>query len=227
MSASQTKKKMPPSRTGPASKRSFPVMWVAVGIVVALGVVAIAVSAGSGGGDGSAGDEGQYGTPNLSGETLPRYVAGSQDPAVGEVAPTVRGENFAGKPTAIEPGRPRLIVFLAHWCPHCNAEAPRLADFVADPGVPDGVDLTIVPTGSTPEAEFWPPSEWVDDMGLDGVETLVDDEDQSVATAYGLSAYPFIVMLDADGQVLRRISGEQQEGFFADVFRQLSASGSS
>jgi thiol-disulfide isomerase/thioredoxin len=198
-------------------------MWVAVGVVVVLGIVAIALSVGSGGGDSSGGNDAQFGTPEVSGEPLSRYAAGSQDPAVGEMAPTVRGENFAGEPTAIEPGRPRMVVFLAHWCPHCNAEAPRLAAFIADPGIPDDVDLTIVPTGSSPEAEFWPPSEWLDDVGLGEVETLVDDEDQTVATAYGLSAYPFIVTLDADGRVVRRVSGEQPDGFFADAFAELSA----
>jgi thiol-disulfide isomerase/thioredoxin len=199
-------------------------VWVAIGVVVVLGVVAIALSAGSGDGDGSGGDQGQFGTPQVSGAPLPRFVSAAQDPAVGEAAPTVRGENFAGAPTAIEPGRPRMVVFLAHWCPHCNAEAPRLAAFLTGPGIPEGVDLTIVPTGSSPEAEFWPPSAWLDDMGLGRVETLVDDEDQTVATAYGLSAYPFIVTLDADGRVRHRVSGEQSEGFFADEFAELSAS---
>jgi thiol-disulfide isomerase/thioredoxin len=208
-------------------KRPFPIVWVAVGVVVILGVAAVAVSAGSGGDGGSGGGSDstgeQFGTPQVDGSPLPRYVPAGSDPAIGEVAPTVRGENFAGEPTAIEPGAPRMIVFLAHWCPHCNAEAPRLAAFIADNGVPDGVDLTIVPTGSSPEAEFWPPSEWLDDMGLGRVETLVDDQDQTVATAFGLSAYPFIVMLDAEGRVVQRTSGEQPEGFFADRFGELAA----
>ena len=33
---------------------------------------------------------------------------------------------FDGAPLTIAPtGKPMLVVFLAHWCPHCNAEIPR------------------------------------------------------------------------------------------------------
>jgi thiol-disulfide isomerase/thioredoxin len=116
-----------------------------------------------------------------------------------------------------------MIAFLAHWCPHCNAEAPRLAAYLADDGLPADVNLTIVPTGSSPEGEHWPPSEWVKDMDLADVETLLDDRDQTVAAAYGLSAYPFIVMLDAEGRVVARTSGEHADGFFAESFAQLAA----
>lgn len=208
----------------PHTTRSFPIVWVVVGVVVVLGIVAIALSFGSGGDDDGAGsDSSQFGDPTVRGEALPSYVSGSDDPAVGETAPTVRGTNFAGAPTSIEPGTPRMVVFLAHWCPHCNAEAPRLAAFLAAPGLPDGVDLTIVPTGSSPEAEFWPPSEWLDDVGLGQVETLLDSDDQRVAAAYGLSAYPFIVTLDARGRVVERVAGEQPEGFFARTFASLAA----
>ena len=210
----------------PPQKRSFPIVWIVVGVVVVLGIVAIALSVG-GGGDGEGGrsnSDAEFGDPKISGEALPSYVQGTDDPAVGESAPTVRGTNFAGEPTSIEPGKPRMVVFLAHWCPHCNAEAPRLAAYLADPGLPDGVELTIVPTGSSPEAENWPPSEWLNDVGLGQVETLVDSKDQTVAAAYGLSAYPFIVTLDAEGQVLERVSGEQPDGFFARTFAELAAS---
>jgi thiol-disulfide isomerase/thioredoxin len=208
-----------------ANQRSFPLIWVTVGVVAVLGVVAIVFAAGSGDDGGGTDDNGnaQFGTPTVSGEPLPQYSSSGMDPAVGETAPTVQGENFEGEPTSIEPGRPRMIVFLAHWCPHCNAEAPRLASFLEDPGLPDDVELTIVPTGSSPEAEYWPPSEWLNDVGLGQVETLVDDEDQTVAAAYGLSAYPFIVMLDAEGQVVERRSGEQREGFFDQAFAELTA----
>jgi thiol-disulfide isomerase/thioredoxin len=203
-------------------------MWIAIGVVVVLGIVAIAVASGSGGGDDDANAAEQFGTPEISGNPLPSYVAGGDDPAVGEIAPTVEGTNFAGQPTSIEPnGKPRMIVFLAHWCPHCNAEAPRLARFLETDGLPDGVDLTIVPTGSNPQGEHWPPSEWLQEMGLQGLPVVLDDQDQSVAAAYGLSAYPFIVTLDADGRVLSRVSGEQPDGYFARTFADLAESATS
>jgi hypothetical protein len=64
-------------------------------------------------------------------------------------------------------------------------------------------------------------------MDLQGVPTVLDDEDQSVAAAYGLSAYPFIVTLDAEGRVMARASGEQPDGYFARTFADLAESSSS
>lgn len=177
------------------------------------------------GGGGSGGDH-EYGTVTVTGTPLPRYTGGIDDPARGKTIPTVKGENFAGEPTEISPttGKAQMIVFLAHWCPHCNREAPRLAAYLkANGGTPPAnVDLTIVPTGSSQQAPNWPPSQWVVQMGLGAVNTLVDNQTQTAAAAFGLSAYPFIVMVDASGKVVERRDGEQQDGFFAKAFTALS-----
>jgi hypothetical protein len=93
--------------------------------------------------------------------------------------------------------------------------------------MPTDADLTIVPTGSDSRAPNWPPSQWVKDMHLQNVQTLVDDKSQKAARAYGLPAYPFIVLLDADGKVIDRRSGEQESGYFSDAFRQLANSAGS
>ena len=42
-------------------------------------------------------------------------------------------------------GRPKIVVFLAHWCPHCQAEVPRLVDWFGENGVPDDVDYANIP----------------------------------------------------------------------------------
>ena len=112
----------------------------------------------------------------MTGKALPRYTDGIDDPAKGESIPTVKGENFAGDATEISPttGKAQMVVFLAHWCPHCNREAPRLVAYLKDNGgkPPANVDLTIVPTGSSDKAPNWPPSQWVVQMGLSSLNTL-------------------------------------------------------
>lgn len=40
------------------------------------------------------------------------------------------------------------------------------------------------------------------------IPTLFDSEDDAAARAYGLSAFPYFVVIDADGNVVTRISGE-------------------
>jgi thiol-disulfide isomerase/thioredoxin len=217
--------------TTPSATRSrfrvLPIVVIAVACAIVLG--ACGSSGGSSATSTSTGGKGgshEYGTVTISGTTLPRFVDSSSDPAVGDTIPTVKGENFAGDPVTISPttGKAQMVVFLAHWCPHCNREAPRLDAYLkANQGkTPANVDLTIVPTGSTDKAPNWPPSQWVVQMGLSSVNTLVDDKEQTAAAAFGLSSYPFIVMVDKDGKVVERRAGEQQDGFFDKAFTALS-----
>jgi thiol-disulfide isomerase/thioredoxin len=205
------------------------VFWIAVGVLVAIGVtIAIVGSGGSdskkatGGGNATAHE---FGKVTVTGDPLPPYPRDRSAPAVGMKIPTLTGRNFAGQPVTIAPtGTPQMVVFLAHWCPHCNVEAPKLGAYLKDNGgPPPGVDLAIVPTGSNATAPNWPPSQWVKDMGLGGVTTLVDDKAQTAAAAYGLTYYPYIVLVDKAGTVVNRFSGEQGDGFFKAAFDALAA----
>jgi thiol-disulfide isomerase/thioredoxin len=214
-------------------KPKVPVFWIALGAVLAIAIVAVVITAATkdddsskGSGSGGSASTAEFGTVTVEGQALPELGTGGEDSAVGDTIPTVEGENFEGEPVTISPGggNAQMIVFLAHWCPHCNAEAPRLAEYLGDSGgTPAGTEVTLVATGSRADAPNWPPSEWIDEMGLAGVRTLVDDEQASAARAFGLSGFPFIVMVDADGQVVGRLSGEQSDGFFADAFDALAA----
>jgi thiol-disulfide isomerase/thioredoxin len=207
------------------------VFWVALGAVaaIAIGAIVFTVVGGdddsSSGGSGSGSTSREFGTVEVTGTPLPSLPSGGDDPAVGETIPTVAGENFREQPVTIAPsGKAQMIVFLAHWCPHCNAEAPRLAAYLAANGgaPPADVDLTIVPTGSNESADNWPPSEWLESMDLADVTTLVDDPEQQAAQAFGLTGYPFIVMVDREGRVVQRRSAEQGDGFFQAAFDALA-----
>lgn len=220
-----------PSRPAAARARQprIPVFWITLGAVLVIAAVAaIVASRDDGKNSANGGATGhEYGKVTVHGDALPQLPESGKDPATGDTIPTVDGENFAGAPVTITPnGKAQMVVFLAHWCPHCNREAPKLAAYLQQHGgVPAGVTLTIVPTGSSAQAPNWPPSQWVKTMGLGSVTTLVDDQAQTAASAFGLSAYPFIVSVDAQGNVVDRRSGEQADGFFARAFQAL-ASGS-
>jgi len=53
------------------------------------------------------------------------------DSTLGLIAPTLNGHAFDGSNLSVTPGdgKPYMIVFLAHWCPHCNREVPRLIEW--------------------------------------------------------------------------------------------------
>ncbi len=143
---------------------------------------------------------------DINGASLPQFQSGP-DPAVGTIAPEVSGPGFTGKTVSINhDGAAKVIVFLAHWCPHCQDEVAELAPFFSDLEVPAGVELYSVATSTTPTRRNYPPSDWLLEAGWQ-VPVLVDNADFAVANAYGLSSFPYWVVLDGDGVVLTRISG--------------------
>jgi len=64
-----------------------------------------------------------------------------------------------------------------------------------------------VSTGARNDAPNWPPSQWVVDKGWPW-PVMADSEDQGAALAFGVSGYPGLLLLDGDGKVLARRSGE-------------------
>jgi cytochrome c biogenesis protein CcmG, thiol:disulfide interchange protein DsbE len=143
----------------------------------------------------------------VAGTPLPKFVSGTSDPAIGTVAPTLSGSAFDGSPIAVKPGRPTLLVFLAHWCPHCQREVPVLTQWQKGGGVPDGVDVIGVATGTSSSAPNYPPSKWLADEHFP-FPVMADSDTYAAASAYGLSSYPYFVLLDANGKVVQRASGE-------------------
>ncbi len=147
------------------------------------------------------------GDPAISGDPLPTLPQSGDDPTVGTSAPVVDGADFASTPVAIgDTGNPQLLFFMASWCPACQQELPEVVSWVEQGGLPNGVELTAVVTGLDDARPNWPPDAWFEEEGYTG-EVLVDDAEGSVAQAYGLSATPFWVALDADGQVVGRVAG--------------------
>jgi thiol-disulfide isomerase/thioredoxin len=123
-------------------------------------------------------------------------------------APTLRGFDFDGAPLdTAATGRPKMLVFLAHWCPHCNREIPVLQSWAAAGGVPAGLDIVGVSTAVDPQRDNYPPSKWVDDKAWTW-PVLADSAASDAAAAYGVAAFPTFVIVGADGTVKVRSSGE-------------------
>jgi len=104
-------------------------------------------------------------------------------------------------------GKPKAIIFLAHWCPHCQREVPLIQAWLDRGGGPEDVDLYSVATAIDPARPNYPPGAWLEREGW-SVPVLVDDAHDTAATAYGLTGYPFFVFVDARGDVVARAAGE-------------------
>jgi thiol-disulfide isomerase/thioredoxin len=130
------------------------------------------------------------------------------DSAQGLKAPVAQGASFNGMEMTLRPnGQPMLLVFLAHWCPHCNAEIPRLIEWKESGQMPEDLNVIGVATGSRSDQPNWPPSQWLQDMEWPW-PAMADSEAQDAAIAYGVNGYPGLVLIDGDGTVLARRSGE-------------------
>lgn len=178
--------------------------WM-IGGIVAVAAIGAALSAESG-------SVQAYGDIAVAGQGLPQHEPGVADPAAGVPAPAITGEALS-----VAPGNsPTVLLFLAHWCPACQAEVPALTDWVDANGLPVGVDLIAVATASSPSRGNYPPSVWLEGFPF---PVIYDDEAGTAAQAYGLSAFPFWVVLDSNGMVVERFSGQLPgDGAISDLF---------
>lgn len=176
-------------------------LWGFLGVLVVL-FVGIAVVSRSG--------EPAITEASVAGEALPQFANESPDPAVGQPAPELTGQTLDGEPITIDPddGTPKAIVFLAHWCPHCQREVPVVQDWLEENGAPEGVELYAVATDIDRNRGNFPPQDWLEREGWQ-VPTLVDGDDVA-RNAYGLRTYPYWVTIDGEGNVVQRWSGETQ-----------------
>jgi thiol-disulfide isomerase/thioredoxin len=197
-----------------------------IGLVVVVGVVAVILASGGSDSDSSGGSKRSIeiaSSLDVSGSPLARYSDGAKDAAVGEPAPELSGVGFDGDPVTAggKTGKPYALVFVAHWCPHCQAEVPRIVD-LHEAGKTSGIEMIAIATGTDDSAQNYPPSAWLENEDWP-FPALVDTASDSAAVAYGLSAYPFLVFVDANGDVAGRISGEVPSDQLQAIFEALAA----
>ncbi len=185
-------------------RRLAPVWWLAGGLVTVAFVVAVIVGGGS---DDSTTDVEQTRTVHISGTALPAYSVDGADAAVGLAIPAVEGSSFDGSPVSLADTGPKVLVFAAHWCPHCQREIPLLADHMRTSPPPASIEIVTIVTGTDASLPNYPPSEWLARERWT-TPVLVDDAASSVGTAFGLTGYPYFVAVGAEGRVVVRASGE-------------------
>jgi len=189
----------------PASRWLLPVVGV---VILGVAVLAVILSQGASGSGASTGPSSVPAVePTITGDSLPAFKDTLGDAAKGLVAPVVKGQDFQGKPVEIAPnGKPTMIMFLAHWCPHCQREVPVIQGWVNAGRAPADLNMVSVITAIDPTAPNYPPDAWLAREGW--TVPVIVDPTSTVGKAYGLTSYPFFVILDGTGNVFTRMSGE-------------------
>lgn len=191
---------------------------IVAGVIVAL-IVALA-SGGDGADDASSldtripqGSTRQVSFADVIDTPLPRFEAGVADEALGLDAPRFTASYFDNTEVTIDPGdgTPRIFMFLAHWCSHCQAEVDSITAWVETNGLPEGVEVIGISTSVDEGLPNYPASTWLLRENWP-FPVLRDSAQNELATGLGLSGTPFTVAVDADGKVVSRSSGELAPG---------------
>jgi thiol-disulfide isomerase/thioredoxin len=198
-----------PSTPADGSSKAFLLGILAI-LVIGLAAVAFVVT----NRDGVDLDSPQTAAVQVEGtplESMPNSgvsVDPASDPAIGAEPPAVTGTSFDGSDVSItNDGRAKAIYFLAHWCPHCQEELPRITQLIDEGKQPADLDVYAVSTDIRPERGNYPPVRWFD---LEGFQApVLRDSDTSEAYAnFGPSGFPYAVYVNADNQVVARSSGQ-------------------
>lgn len=199
-------------RVGPrAAKRRSTRVWAGIGAVV-LGVTVAAVlfsqAASAGLGDvpsarGSVSIDRAPGPVLAAGETIPAWVA-----------PSLAG----GDPVrwSDRPSGPTVLAVWAPWCPHCQAELPRLsAALVAHRGI--GLTTIVTAIGDKPGPT---PRDYLDAKGL-SFPAGIDDVDHTLGAALGVVSYPTTYYVASDGTVVTSTIGEVDPATLESILSDL------
>ena len=196
-------------RKAAAAGRASRTMWLWIGIavvVVVAGVVAIAVSSSgskSSSSGGRASPAGGTVVPNGNPKNPPVTVTGAAlpmqpqdtsapDPAIGKTIPTVTGETFDGAKITISPNDgPQIVMGIAHWCPHCQNEIPKVQQWLDQNGMPKDVAIHAIATANDPTRPNYPAGDWLRRVGF-SVPTILDNDNTQAAQAFGVRGLPLL-----------------------------------
>lgn len=201
------------------------ILLIVGGVIVAVVLAFVLALVFTSGDDDSADDQvADDGTESDSdgessaGETFPVVITGDPlapydasvvpDPEVGTAPPLIEGQTFDGSDESIggPTDQPTMYVFLAHWCPACNAEVPELVELEESGQLPEDLAVMGVSTAVDEAAPNYPPSQWLTDNGWPW-PVLADSAESEAMLAWGGSGFPYTVLVDADGNLLSRKTG--------------------
>ena len=98
----------------------------------------------------------------VRGNALEALPLKGSDPAVGKAFPEFSGTSaMDGQPLTIaKDGRPKLVLFVAHWCPHCQREVPVIKKWL-DANKRTDFDVLAVSTAVDASKGNYPPLSWL------------------------------------------------------------------
>jgi len=218
-----------PSNSKKNSSKTFPIV-VSIAVLAMIGIVVFSVTSSK---EEIKAESQQEFSPSVTvtpttidgviGEsTLPALAEGAPDPTIGQPVPKITAQDFKGNNVDIVPGeKPYVITFLAHWCGFCQAEVPKIVELNNEGALPKDVEFYAVATGTSDQRQNYPPSEWLFEEKWPWTKAA-DDKNSTIANAFGLSGYPYLIFVNADGTISKRMSGAQDESTITAAAQAIS-----
>ena len=159
-------------------------------------------------------------TVEIQGDALPP-LRDQGDSAIGTKAPIIKGISLEGDEIYIgEEGYYNLIIVLAHWCPHCRNEVRELTNFFKEVDIPSNLKLISLATSIRSDRPNYPPHEWFEHEKWP-LPVVVDTAQSEIAIHYGVTSYPFFILIDDKGNIQSRLPGRLGIEGFENLFRNL------
>lgn len=150
----------------------------------------------------------------------------STDPAIGTPLPTVTGTDFDDNEIVIgDDGRAKAVYFLAHWCPHCQAELPRIVELIEAGSQPANLDVYAISTSvDASRGGAYPPAAWFNREDFTA-PVIRDNESNDAFVHFGGGGFPYAVYVDVNNNIVARSSGELQPDAIAAVWQMAANAG--
>ncbi|MBM32341.1 MAG: hypothetical protein CL764_05730 [Chloroflexi bacterium] len=165
------------------------------------------------------------GNINIQGETVPQLpqsfdrncifhsitLCQNFESAANTIIPDIEGVSISGEPFKIKnDGRKKIILFLAHWCPHCQVEVEIFTSWAETRGLPKDFDIYTIATANNSSQENYPPQTWLNEANWQ-FPTIIDTDSDNIAKIFGVTSFPYWVLVDSDNKILTRLSGTFKE----------------
>jgi len=128
------------------------------------------------------------------------------EPAANFDAPIILGTDINGNQISTDSEEPKILLFLAHWCSHCQQEVKTIQKWINENGNPDPIKIYSILTSINSNQPNFPPDKWLESENWSS-PTFVDNDQDGVAKHFGIRGFPFWVIVDHHGKIITRLSG--------------------
>lgn len=134
----------------------------------------------------------------------------------GQTAKDFKVIDIAGKEVSLSDfkGKPVVVNFWASWCPPCKEEMPYYNEVYKELG--DEVVFMMVDLVDGSRETVDTAKDFIRDNGYDF--PVYFDTDQEAAIAYGIYSIPTSIFIDAEGKVVKSITGSMSK---ADLLEEI------